>query len=166
MIAVNSNGERVKLSAFTPFQHRYAWIDHYHTKTAEEFLGKCRRGFPLGAHYEETYRRQAVDFFFKINERTPEKEAVLRDILLTIPNTERIMEHVTKIPETGNQVKLIAECGYLLKSKVSGKTYQEISTCDMKRWEVIEDPDYVKPEVKTEESKPQTRKRTSNKSKK
>ena len=64
MIAVNSNGERAKLSAFTPFQHRYAWIDHYHTKTAEEFLGKCRRGFPLGAHYEETYRRQAVDFFF------------------------------------------------------------------------------------------------------
>ena len=172
MIAVNSNGERVKLSAFTPFQHRYAWIDHYHTKTAEEFLGKCRRGFPLGAHYEETYRRQAVDFFFKINERTPEKGALLRDILLTIPNTERIMEHVTKIPETGNQVKLIAERGYLLKSKVSGKTYEEISTCDMKRWEVIEDPDYVKkaaaepqPTEKAD-GKPQTRKRTSNKSKK
>lgn len=166
MIAVNSNGERAKLSAFTPFQHRYAWIDHYHTKTAEEFLGKCRRGFPLGAHYEETYRRQAVDFFFKINERTPEKEALLRDILLTIPNTERIMEHVTKIPETGNQVKLVAERGYLLKSKASGKTYQEISTCDLKRWEVIEDPDYVKPEMKTEESKPQTQKRKSSKSKK
>ena len=51
------------------------------------------------------------------------------------------MEHVTKIPETGNQVKLVAERGYLLKSKVSGKTYQEISTCDMKRWEVIENAD-------------------------
>lgn len=155
MIAVNSNGERVKLSAFTPFQHRYAWIDHYHTKTAEEFLCKCRRGFPLGAHYEETYRRQAVDFFFKINERTPEKEALLRDILLTIPNTERIMEHVTKIPETGNQVKLVAERGYLLKSKVSGKTYQEISTCDMKRWEVIENADAPKAEG---EKKPKTKK--------
>ena len=158
MIAVNSNGERAKLSAFTPFQHRYAWIDHYHTKTAEEFLGKCCRGFPLGAHYEETYRRQAVDFFFKINERTPEKEALLRDILLTIPNTERIMEHVTKIPETGNQVKLVAESGYLLKSKVSGKTYQEISTCDMKRWEVI-------PEAETN-GKPKTAKRTNRKEKK
>ena len=155
MIAVNSNGERAKLSAFTPFQHRYAWIDHYHTKTAEEFLGKCRRGFPLGAHYEETYRRQAVDFFFKINERTTEKEALLRDILLTIPNTERIMEHVTKIPETGNQVKLVAERGYLLKSKVSGKTYQEISTCDMKRWEVIENADAPKAEG---EKKPKTKK--------
>ena len=77
------------------------------------------------------------------------------------------MEHVTKIPETGNQVKLVAERGYLLKSKVSGKTYQEISTCDMKRWEVIEDPDYVKPEVKTEESlgKPKTTKRTNRKGK-
>lgn len=155
MIAVNSNGERAKLSAFTPFQHRYAWIDHYHTKTAEEFLGKCRRGFPLGAHYEETYRRQAVDFFFKINERTPEKEALLRDILLTIPNTERIMEHVTKIQETGNQVKLVAERGYLLKSKVSGKTYQEISTCDMKRWEVVENADAPKAEG---EKKPKTKK--------
>ena len=162
MIAVNSNGERAKLSAFTPFQHRYAWIDHYHTKTAEEFLGKCRRGFPLGAHYEETYRRQAVDFFFKINERTPEKEALLRDIILTIPNTERIMEHVTKIPETGNQVKLVAERGYLLKSKVSGKTYQEISTCDMKRWEVIENADAPKAEG---ESKPKTTKRTNRKGK-
>lgn len=155
MIAVNSNGERAKLSAFTPFQHRYAWIDHYHTKTAEEFLDKCRRGFPLGAHYEETYRRQAVDFFFKINERTPEKEDLLRDILLTIPNTERIMEHVTKIPETGNQVKLVAERGYLLKSKVSGKTYQEISTCDMRRWEVIENADAPKAEG---EKKPKTKK--------
>ena len=163
MIAVNSNGERAKLSAFTPFQHRYAWIDHYHTKTAEEFLGKCLRGFPLGAHYEETYRRQAVDFFFKINERTPEKEALLRDILLTIPNTERIMEHVTKIPETGNQVKLVAERGYLLKSKVSGKTYQEISTCDVKRWEVIENADAPKAEG---ESKPKTTKRANRKEKK
>ena len=162
MIAVNSNGERAKLSAFTPFQHRYAWIDHYHTKTAEEFLCKCRRGFPLGAHYEETYRRQAVDFFFKINERTPEKEALLRDILLTIPNTERIMEHVTKIPETGNQVKLVAERGYLLKSKVSGKTYQEISTCDLKRWEVIENADAPKAEG---ESKPKTTKRANRKGK-
>ena len=165
MIAVNSNGERVKLSAFTPFQHRYAWIDHYHTKTAEEFLCKCRRGFPLGAHYEETYRRQAVDFFFKINERTPEKEALLRDILLTIPNTERIMEHVTKIPETGNQVKLVAERGYLLKSKVSGKTYQEISTCDMKRWEVIENADAPSTVAAETESKPKTAKRTNRKGK-
>jgi hypothetical protein len=166
MIAVNSNGERAKLSAFTPFQHRYAWIDHYHTKTAEEFLCKCRRGFPLGAHYEETYRRQAVDFFFKINERTPEKEALLRDILLTIPNTERIMEHVTKIPETGNQVKLVAERGYLLKSKVSGKTYQEISTCDMKRWEVIPDADTTSTVAAETNGKPKTTKRANRKEKK
>ena len=165
MIAVNSNGERAKLSSFTPFQHRYAWIDHYHTKTAEEFLGKCRRGFPLGAHYEETYRRQAFDFFFKINERTPEKEALLRDILLTIPNTERIMEHVTKIPETGNQVKLVAERGYLLKSKVSGKTYQEISTCDIKRWDVIPDADTTSTVAAETESKPKTTKRANRKGK-
>ena len=65
------------------------------------------------------------------------------------------MEHVTKIPETGNQVKLVAERGYLLKSKVSGKTYQEISTCDMKRWEVIENADAPKAEV---EKKPKTKK--------
>lgn len=165
MIAVNSNGERAKLSAFTPFQHRYAWIDHYHTKTAEEFLCKCRRGFPLGAHYEETYRRQAVDFFFKINEQTPEKEAMLRDILLTIPNTERIMEHVTKIPETGNQVKLTAEKGYLLKSKKSGKTYREIETLDLKRWEVIPDADATSTVAAETESKPKTTKRANRKGK-
>jgi hypothetical protein len=75
------------------------------------------------------------------------------------------MEHVTKIPETGNQVKLVAERGYLLKSKVSGKTYQEISTCDMKRWEVIPDADTPSTVAAETVSKPKTTKRANRKGK-
>lgn len=49
------------------------------------------------------------------------------------------MEHVAKTQKQGKQVKLMSEAGWLLKSKVTGKTYKEIDTCDVRRWEVIED---------------------------
>ena len=55
------------------------WIDHYFTKTAEEWMHvKLSRGYHglpkhtagIVAHQEER--------FFAVNERTPEKEAILR----------------------------------------------------------------------------------------
>lgn len=54
------------------------------------------------------------------------------------------MEHVTITPEAGQQVHLTAEKGYLLRSKKTGREYTEISTLDMKRWEVVENPDSTK----------------------
>ena len=142
-------------------------------------MQKARRGFPLSQQYGEEFLRNAVRFFFCINERTPEKEEILRDILLSNPQNTRIMEHVIKQQRDGQQVRLTAEKGWLLKSKKSGKTYREIETLDLKRWEAVEDPDYVKPEVKPEpptfdesqgtpapaESKPKTAKRTNRKGK-
>ena len=90
---------------------------------------------------------------------------------------------MTHEPHT-KQVKLVAETGWLLKSKISGKTYRAIDTLDVKRWEVVEDPDYQKsaPKAETEKvevqngdpsvvlpvekkSKPQTKKRTNRKGK-
>jgi hypothetical protein len=60
-----------------PPLYEVAWVNHYHTKTAEEFLEKMRRGFPNGDQYTADYRKKAIDYFFAINERTEEKEAIL-----------------------------------------------------------------------------------------
>ena len=57
--------------------YEVAWVNHYHTKTAEEFLEKMRRGFPNGDQYTADYRKKAIDYFFAINERTEEKEEIL-----------------------------------------------------------------------------------------
>ena len=68
------------------------------------------------------------------------------------------------------QVKLTAEAGWLLKSTKSGKTYKSIDTLDVKRWDVVEDPDF-KPAAagiadKKTTSKPRAAKRASRKEKK
>ena len=141
MNIVNSNGESVGMKPLIPYQLKHAWIDHFETKTAEEYMEKCRRGFPLSQQYLDGFLRNAVRFFFAINERTPEKEEILRDILLTNPKNVRIMEHVIKEQTGDRQFRLTAESGWLLKSVKSGKTYKEIETLDMGRWTVIEDPE-------------------------
>ena len=76
------------------------------------------------------------------------------------------MEHVASTPQGNDQWRLTAEPGYLLKSKKSGNTYKSIDTRNLKLWEVVEDPDFVKPEPKpAEPSKPQTKKRANRKGK-
>jgi hypothetical protein len=74
---VNAKGERVEQYPTMPPLYEVAWVNHYHTKTAEEFLEKMRRGFPNGDQYTADYRKKAIDYFFAINERTEEKEAIL-----------------------------------------------------------------------------------------
>ena len=165
LIAVNSNGETVPLRALIPHQLKHAWIDHFETKTAEEYMQKARRGFPLSHQYGEEFLRNAVRFFFCINERTPEKEEILRDILLSNPQNTRIMEHVIKQQTGDRQYRLTAEKGWLLKSKKSGKTYREIETLDLKRWDVIPDADTTSTVAAETESKPKTAKRANRKGK-
>ena len=165
LIAVNSNGETVPLRALIPHQLKHAWIDHFETKTAEEYMQKARRGFPLSHQYGEEFLRNAVRFFFCINERTPEKEEILRDILLSNPQNTRIMEHVIKQQTGDRQYRLTAEKGWLLKSKKSGKTYREIETLDLKRWDVIPDADTTSTVAAETESKPKTTKRANRKGK-
>ena len=77
MKVVNVKGEEVSQYPPIPPTYEVAWINHYHTKTAEEFVEKCRRGFPNGDKYTEDYRKKAIDYFFAINERTEEKEKIL-----------------------------------------------------------------------------------------
>ena len=102
----------------------------------------------------------------------------MRPLLFKQPQTERIMEHVAKTSQGNDQWRLTAEAGYLLKSKKSGNTYKTIDTRNLKMWEVVEDPDFVKPEPKPEKpttevagtetknaGKPQTKKRANRKGK-
>ena len=58
-----------------------------------------------------------------------------------------------------------AENGWLLKSKKSGKTYREIETLDLKRWEVIPDADTTSIVAAETAGKPKTAKRTNRKGK-
>ena len=74
---VNAKGEQVEQYPTMQPLYEVAWVNHYHTKTAEEFLKKMRRGFPNGDQYTKDYLAKAVDYFFSINERTPEKEEIL-----------------------------------------------------------------------------------------
>ena len=77
---VNPSGVSVKQEPLVNFDFTVMAIDHHTTRTAEEFVQKVKRGFPCGDRYTESYRRNAIDYFFKINERNPEKEAILAQL--------------------------------------------------------------------------------------
>ena len=80
LVCVNPKGNRVPPSPFVrPFDHSVMRIDHYWTKTAEEWRNiKLKRGFATGREYDKWFMQQQENFFFRVNERTPEKEAILR----------------------------------------------------------------------------------------
>ena len=81
---INTRGERVPKSAFCrPFNHDIMRLDHYWTKTAEEWMCvKLARGFASGHTYLDKFMQQQEGYFFAVNERTPEKEAIVRFGLL------------------------------------------------------------------------------------
>ena len=76
---VNANKGKVSQKPFTEYDPSVMVLDHYTTKTAEEFVEKVKRGFPLMEPYNTTYRKHAVEYFFAINERTEEKEKILAE---------------------------------------------------------------------------------------
>ena len=181
LYCINAQGKRTEQSAFADIDHSLIWLDHYWTKTAEEWVNvKLSRGYHGDALYTQQIIQQNDRNFFSVNKRTAEKEEMMRPLIFRQPQTERIMEHIAKTAQGSEQWRLTAENGWLLKSKLSGKTYKTIDTRDLKRWEAVEDPDFVKPEPKavaktphectetTEpktESKPKTTKRTNRKGK-
>lgn len=74
----NTKGEPVRQKSRIPYTHDVAYLKHFTTKTIEEFLtNKMQKGTP-----DRTYEEAMAafkDYFFKINERTPEKEAFIRE---------------------------------------------------------------------------------------
>ena len=180
LYCINAQGKRTEQSAFADIDHSLIWLDHYWTKTAEEWVNvKLSRGYHGDVLYTQQIIQQNDRNFFSVNERTAEKEEIMRPLLFRQPQTERIMEHVAKTSQGNDQWRLTAETGYLLRSKKSGNTYKTIDTRNLKMWEVVEDPDFVKPEPKPEkpttevagtetkaDGKPQTKKRANRKEKK
>ena len=75
---INAYGQEVKLYPAIKPVHDVAWIDHYLTKTAEEYIGKINRGFINVSQEHNDHRKDhAIEDFFNINERTTEKEEIL-----------------------------------------------------------------------------------------
>jgi hypothetical protein len=79
MLCINPSGKEVKQRAFAqPLDHSVMWIDHYWTKTAEEWINtKLSRGYCSGRTYIENFMKVQGRYFFSVNERTPEKEAIV-----------------------------------------------------------------------------------------
>lgn len=77
--AVNAKGESVPCKCYIhPYNHDVMWIDHYWTKTADEWVNnKLPRGFASGQTYIDRFRQAQARYFFAANERTPEKEAII-----------------------------------------------------------------------------------------
>ena len=76
---VNAVGEDVTLYPAIKPVHKVAWIDHYLTKTAEEYIGKIARGFiNVSQEHNDHRKAHAIEHFFNINEWTAEKEAILK----------------------------------------------------------------------------------------
>ena len=72
-----TDGQHCKRRARQPYNHSIAYLKHFTTKTISEYLEtKARRGVP-DRTWEE-FVKDYADFFFKINERTQEKEAYIK----------------------------------------------------------------------------------------
>ena len=75
---VNPDGGKAPQCSVGTGSREVAWIDHHFTKTAEEFVQKVNRSWPA-IHDERIIEKEknAVNHFFRFNERTAEKEAIL-----------------------------------------------------------------------------------------
>lgn len=75
---VNPDGGKAPQCSVGTGSREVAWIDHHFTKTAEEFAQKVSRSWPA-IHDERIIEKEknAANHFFRFNDRTPEKEAVL-----------------------------------------------------------------------------------------
>ena len=91
LVCVNVLGERIEQKAVQPkVIHSVARLLHYNTKTAEEWMGKVSRGWTrvTGLVYKQR-KEHAIEYFFSINERTPEKEAILGCCATAAHSTEK-----------------------------------------------------------------------------
>ena len=77
---VTTNGSVCEQSPFQVVDHSIAYLRHYTTKTIEEWMTyKVRRGFPSSEKLIRRWRARHLQQFFAINERTPEKEQIIRE---------------------------------------------------------------------------------------
>lgn len=106
MKCINPSGKEVKQCAFAPIDHSVMWLDHYFTKTAEEWMKvKLSRGYhSLEKRSAEIISHQE-ERFFAINARTPEKEAILRGEDVPAPTPEKVSKPKTRKPRNSKKTK-------------------------------------------------------------
>ena len=75
-------GEPTVQKRHQPQDTSVAYLKHFSTKTIEEWLTNKMQKGAAGITYD-TFREKYQDYFFTINERTPEKEAFIRNYLKT-----------------------------------------------------------------------------------
>ena len=82
MTMVNYNGDKLKLVIANYYGKEpvfdVAWIDHYRTKTCGEFI---RNKYFRGSVNSKDDNRTSIDFFFKFNKRTKEKENYMKKLI-------------------------------------------------------------------------------------
>ena len=71
------NGEPTVQKRHQPQDTTVAYLKHFSTKTIEEWLTNKMQKGAAGITYD-TFREKYRDYFFTINERTPEKEAFIK----------------------------------------------------------------------------------------
>ena len=91
LMVVNVHGTRVNQ---VPIQaqviHDVARVDHYNTKSTEEYIDvKWKRGTCCGDEWTEMKRKDCVEYYFGINKRTKEKEAILAPLMVSKPKTTK-----------------------------------------------------------------------------
>lgn len=96
-------------SPFSLYNFDYAWLNHYQTKTIEEWVEiKAKRGFPDGnKDFFKTHN--VVADFFRRNKRTKEKN----DFLKTIDMDEKIIVSMTTI--IGRKERLVQNLPSILE---------------------------------------------------
>ena len=80
--ACNPDGVRVDNSPFQPYTYQNAYIKHFSTKTLEEYINvKAKRGV-ADRSYGMFVKTYGLTKFFKYNEKTPEKEEFLKNLII------------------------------------------------------------------------------------
>lgn len=86
----DSIGNDTNDSPFQPYNYESAYIKHFPTKTIEEFInGKYKKGTAdrdIKSFKNTTYG--SIDSFFKVNERTKEKDEYINSIIKPIDNLD------------------------------------------------------------------------------
>lgn len=99
-------------SPFNEFDFSTAWLNHYQTKTIEEWLEiKQKRG--VADRTRETFlKTYKVEYFFRYNEKTEEKEKILNDYLKKYLSNKLdiiICTHKDFIPPVSNPCYKVAD---------------------------------------------------------
>lgn len=138
MKVVNPNGTPQKQQSISDQDEKsVAYIAHYFTKTAEEYVWKNQRGYPNPQGWTEKRLATCCDYFFSWNSMTEEKVKILQEFYNNLPNHIKMMEHITKQNARWGYTKLIADPGYLIRSKQTGNVFNEITVPNPNAYEVI-----------------------------